>query len=216
MTTTQVSKSVNRTALVRQLLAKQPNKPAHEIASKANVHVSIVYHERKLARQASTGAKLPEVATAKKSVNLSARVRELLEKRPDLSNKQIAFRTKASRALIYEVKAQLRRKAAKLPDVIKTSKQVRVPVFADKPKADWNKPIFQERTAEVKPEVKVAGEIKYSERYTKAVDLIADYKLNFNLGSAVAHVLRANTDNRQADIKAAIWYLSNELVSYEK
>ena len=67
--------------------------------------------------------------------------------------------------------------------------------------------------ADVKPQVKEEIMPRYSEKYTKAVDLIADYKLNFNLGSAVAHIFRANSDNKRADIKAAIWYLSNELLT---
>ena len=131
----------------------------------------------------------------------------MLAKHPELSVKQIAFRAKASKALVYEIKSQLRRKA-KVKEAQEATGQIHVPVM--KLKAN------DKVKAEVKQEVKATTEIKYSERYTKAVDLIADYKLNFNLGSAVAHVLRANTDNRQADIKAAIWYLTNELVSYEK
>ena len=141
--------------------------------------------------------------TTTKKTTKSARIRTLLAKRPDLKAKTIAERVGSDVSMVYEIKKQMREATstgAKLPDIVKN-------VTVGRPRK------AVEVKAEVKPEVKETIIPKYSEKYTKAVDLIAEYKLNFNLGSAVAHILRANSDNKRADIKAAVWYLSNELLS---
>ena len=136
----------------------------------------------------------------KQKINRTARVRQLLANRPDLTPKIIAERAKVNVTVVYEQRKLMRdaqSTGAKLPEVA-----TRVTVGKS-----------TEAKAEAKPQVKEEIMPKYSEKYTKAVDLIADYKLNFNLGSAVAHIFRANSDNKRADIKAAIWYLSNELLT---
>ena len=138
----------------------------------------------------------------KQKVNRTARVRQMLANRPDLKPQVIAERAGVNVTIVYEQRKLMREAnslGAKLPNIVRQS--------------DASKPVFQETKADVKPQVKEEIMPKYSEKYTKAVDLIADYKLNFNLGSAVAHIFRANSDNKRADIKAAIWYLSNELLT---
>jgi len=140
----------------------------------------------------------------KQKINRTARVRQMLATRPDLSPKTIAERAKVNVTIVYEQRKLMRdaqSTGAKLPEVatriaVGKSTEAKAEVKAD-----------------VKPQVKEEIMPKYSEKYTKAVDLIADYKLNFNLGSAVAHIFRANSDNKRADIKAAIWYLTNELLT---
>lgn len=139
--------------------------------------------------------------TTTKRISKTDRVKDLLVKRPDLSVKLIAKRVGVHSTLVYDVRKKMMdaSKGAKLPDIAK-----RITI---------GKSRKVEVKAEVKPQVKEDIIPKYSEKYTKAVDLIGEYKLNFNLGSAVAHIFRANSDNKRADIKAAIWYLSNELLA---
>jgi hypothetical protein len=144
-----------------------------------------------------------------KRITKSDRVRTLLAKRPDLKAKEIAKRVDVDVSLVYELRknfnaAIAQAKGDKLPNIVSNLTQG---------KTKDNVPLFVKKKAEIKPQVNATTEIKYSEKYTKAVDLINDYKLNFNLGSAVAHIFRANSDNKRADIKAAIWYLSNELLT---
>lgn len=140
----------------------------------------------------------------KQKVNRTARVRQMLANRPDLKPQVIAERAGVNVTIVYEQRKLMREAGntgAKLPEVA-----TRVTVGkSTEAKAEVK--------ADVKPQVKEEIMPRYSEKYTKAVDLIADYKLNFNLGSAVAHIFRANSDNKRADIKAAIWYLSNELLT---
>lgn len=134
-----------------------------------------------------------------KKLTKTARIRAMVAKHPNFSAKEIAKRVGADVSLVYEAR-KLEREAlstgAKIPEVAKHQP---------------NK--IQVVKAENTPEVKAITAIKYSDKYTKTVDLIAEYKLNFNLGSAVAHIFRANSDNKQSDIKAAIWYLTNELLT---
>ena len=142
-----------------------------------------------------------------KRINRTARVRQLLANRPDLTPKTIAQRAKVAVTIVYDERKKMREAGslgAKLPEVA-----TRMTVGKSRKAVE----VKAEVKAEVKPEVKETIIPKYSEKYTKAVDLIAEYKLNFNLGSAVAHILRANSDNKRADIKAAVWYLSNELLT---
>jgi len=142
-----------------------------------------------------------------KRINRTERVRQILAKRPDLKPKVVAERAGVNITIVYEERKKMREAqstGAKLPDIVK-----RVTVGRPRKAVE----VKTEVKAEVKPEVKEEILPKYSEKYTKAVDLIAEYKLNFNLGSAVAHILRANSDNKRADIKAAMWYLSNELLT---
>ena len=141
--------------------------------------------------------------TRRKRINKSERVRDLLAKRPDLTPKTIAKRVGVHTTLVYEQRKLMRDAStgAKLPNIVRD-------IAVGK-----STTVKTEVKAEVKPQVKETIIPKYSENYTKAVDLISAYKLNFNLGSAVAHVFRANSDNKRADIKAAIWYLSNELLT---
>ena len=147
-------------------------------------------------------------------VTKSDKVRDILTKSPNSKPKNIAKRLNIDLSLVYQIKKRMREATstgAKLPDIINNI------TVGKARQADKRMPVFIERKAEVKaevkPEVKETIIPKYSEKYTKAVDLIAEYKLNFNLGSAVAHIFRANSDNKRADIKAAIWYLSNELLT---
>lgn len=140
-----------------------------------------------------------------KSISKSAKIRAILAVTPNATAKDIAKKARADVSLVYEVKSQLRKKAstgAKLPNIVRH--YVR--------QSDASKPLFK-TTAEVKSQVNTDTEIKYSEKFTKAVDLINEFKLNYNLGSAVAHALKSNSENKRANINAAIWYLKNELLT---
>jgi len=135
-----------------------------------------------------------------KPLSQSAKIRAILAVTPNAIPKAIAKKARTTVGLVYEVKAQLRRKestGAKLPNIVR--------------QANTSKPVFKPK-AEVEAQVNTDTEIKYSEKFTKVVDLINEYKLNYNLGSAVAHALKSNSDNKRANINAAIWYLKNELL----
>ena len=46
----------------------------------------------------------------------------------------------------------------------------------------------------------------------EAIEVIEDWKLNFNLGNAVKYISRCeHKANKEEDIKKAIWYLEREL-----
>lgn len=52
----------------------------------------------------------------------------------------------------------------------------------------------------------------YKSGRIEAIDVIEDFKLNFNLGNAVKYILRAGKKGcRKEDLKKAIWYLHREL-----
>lgn len=137
-------------------------------------------------------------------------IKRLLDKRPDLTMREIAKRTTADVSLVYEVrknvnKAIAQSKGEKLPNIVSN-------VTTGKSKAKDNVPLFIEKKAEIKPQVNENNSPSPAQIYSKAVDMISVYGLNFNLGSAVAHTLSANKgNNRDADLKAAIWYLEKEL-----
>ena len=136
-----------------------------------------------------------------KPISKSAKIRAILTETPNAMAKAVAKKVRADVSLVYEVKSQLRKQAstgAKLPNIVRQENTVQ--------------PIFKTK-AEVAAQVNTDTEIKYSEKFTKAVDLIAEFKLNYNLGSAVAHALKSNSENKRANINAAIWYLKNELLA---
>jgi hypothetical protein len=136
-----------------------------------------------------------------KPLSQSAKIRAILAVTPNAIPKAIAKKARTTVALVYEVKAQLRRKestGAKLPNIVRQENTVQ--------------PIYKTK-AEVEAQVNTDTEIKYSEKFVKVVDLINEYKLNYNLGSAVAHALNSNSGNKRENIKAAIWYLKNELLT---
>ena len=51
----------------------------------------------------------------------------------------------------------------------------------------------------------------------EAIDVIEDWKLNFNLGNAVKYISRAgHKDNIVQDLKKAMWYLQREIKNLER
>lgn len=139
-----------------------------------------------------------------KPVSQSAKIRAILAVTPNAIPKVVAKKARTKIGLVYEVKAQMRRKESKgasLPNIVRQENTAQ--------------PIYKTK-AEVEAQVNTDTENKYSEKFTKAVDLITEYKLNYNLGSAVAHTLKSNIEDKRANIKAAIWYLNNELLATSK
>ena len=52
----------------------------------------------------------------------------------------------------------------------------------------------------------------YQGNSIEVIDVIEDFNLGFNLGNAIKYILRAGKkDNRQQELKKAIWYLQREL-----
>ena len=128
-------------------------------------------------------------------------VRRLLTNRPDLTPKQIAARTKACVSEVYQQRLKLRAFIDGTLPKVATAKIVeseQIPVFK-------------------KQEVDVTATPTYSEAFTNAVDLIAKHELNFNAGSALAHILKAKGTpiNKIENLHAAIWYLNQELQHFK-
>lgn len=52
----------------------------------------------------------------------------------------------------------------------------------------------------------------YQWQIFEVIDIIDDFKLNFNLGNAVKYLLRADKKgNKVTDLQKAIWYIEREL-----
>lgn len=52
----------------------------------------------------------------------------------------------------------------------------------------------------------------YQGQRFEVIDIIDDFKLNFNLGNAVKYLLRAGKKgNRITDLQKAIWYIQREI-----
>ena len=50
----------------------------------------------------------------------------------------------------------------------------------------------------------------------EVIEVIEDWKLNFNLGNAIKYIGRCeHKNNKKEDIKKAIWYLERELKNNE-
>ena len=57
----------------------------------------------------------------------------------------------------------------------------------------------------------------YNQGKYEAIDVIEDWKLNFNLGNTVKYISRAgHKDNIIQDLKKASWYLNREIERLEK
>ncbi len=51
----------------------------------------------------------------------------------------------------------------------------------------------------------------YAAHTVAPIDLIKDYRLNFNLGNVIKYVARAEEKNGREDLIKAAWYLLDEL-----
>ena len=57
----------------------------------------------------------------------------------------------------------------------------------------------------------------YNQGKYEAIDVIEDWKLNFNLGNTVKYISRAgHKDNIIQDLKKSLWYLNREIERLEK
>ncbi len=55
----------------------------------------------------------------------------------------------------------------------------------------------------------------YQGKNFEVIDIINDYKLNFELGNAIKYILRADKKgNKKQDLEKAIWYLNHELSKF--
>ena len=62
------------------------------------------------------------------------------------------------------------------------------------------------------PTDKVNHPSHYNVGTIEVIEVIEDWKLNFNLGNAIKYIGRCeHKNNKQEDIKKAIWYLEREL-----
>lgn len=52
----------------------------------------------------------------------------------------------------------------------------------------------------------------YNNGKIEAIEVIEDWKLNFNLGNAVKYIARAgHKNNRKEDLEKALWYIKREI-----
>ena len=66
------------------------------------------------------------------------------------------------------------------------------------------------------PTDKVNNPIHYNTGTIEVITVIEDWKLNFNLGNAIKYIGRCeHKNNKEEDIKKAIWYLERELKNNE-
>ena len=66
------------------------------------------------------------------------------------------------------------------------------------------------------PSDNVNNPIHYNTGTIEVITVIEDWKLNFNLGNAIKYIGRCeHKNNKQEDIKKAIWYLERELKNNE-
>lgn len=50
----------------------------------------------------------------------------------------------------------------------------------------------------------------------EVIDIINDYKLNFELGNAIKYILRSDKKgNKKQDLEKAVWYLNHELNKFK-
>ena len=57
----------------------------------------------------------------------------------------------------------------------------------------------------------------YNQGKYEAIDVIEDWKLNFNLGNTIKYISRAgHKDDIIQDLKKSLWYLNREIERLEK
>lgn len=68
-----------------------------------------------------------------------------------------------------------------------------------------------------KPREMVDHPDHYQGKTLEAIDIIEDYDLNFNLGSALKYILRAGKKNEtEQDLQKAIWFIKREAERIKK
>lgn len=56
----------------------------------------------------------------------------------------------------------------------------------------------------------------YQGKTFEVIDIINDYKLNFELGNAIKYILRADKKgNKKQDLQKALWYINRELEKFK-
>lgn len=71
---------------------------------------------------------------------------------------------------------------------------------------------YLNKNNETSPTDNVNNPTHYNTGTIEVIEVIEDWKLNFNLGNAIKYIGRCeHKNNKQEDIKKAIWYLEREL-----
>jgi hypothetical protein len=127
-----------------------------------------------------------------KPITKSAKIRAYIAKHPTATASVVAKSTGADVSLVYEIKKQ-QRKANSTGDTL--------------PK------VAQQTKVETAPTYTIGETNALS--YDAVVDIISDYKLNFNQGSAVAGIFLSNLDmseeEKNDNLQSALWFLRKEL-----
>src|SRR5699024_12349640 len=73
------------------------------------------------------------------------------------------------------------------------------------------------RSSDLKEKEMINHPSHYNQGKYEAIDVIEDWKLNFNLGNTVKYISRAgHKDNIIQDLKKSLWYLQREIDRLEK
>lgn len=132
-----------------------------------------------------------------KPTTKSAKIRAYIAKHPTATVSVVAKSTGADVSLVYEIKKQLRKASSTGDTLPQVAQQTKVEVKAE--------------------EVSL---IDTDSRYHQVVDLISTLNLNFNLGSAIAHLSlvggECDADEKLEELKSAIWYLNKEIRAITK
>jgi len=166
---------------------------------------------------------------AKKKVNKSAQVRELLKK--DFTADTIVKKVGCTKALVYQIHRKMREESDKKVgdkyldtmtkhlEVTKSAMMhaLQEPLYAEK--TNISELLAQAEPFPVEPPYFVISDPINPDHYKRngieAVDVIEAFDLNYRLGNVIKYVLRHVGKNGLEDLKKARWYLDREISHYE-
>jgi len=122
-------------------------------------------------------------------VSKSDKIRAYIAKHPTATASVVAKKTDSDVSLVYTIKKQ-QRKASSTGDTLPQVAQ------------------------QTKVEAQHTEETVRQSRYSDVVDLIRVLNLNFNLGSALAHICilagECTTEEKIEELESALWYIKKE------
>jgi hypothetical protein len=140
---------------------------------------------------------------AKKKMNKSAQVRELLQS-DAMSPERIAKKVGCTKALVHQIHKKMREE----------SDQKVMDEVVQKKLSEWRDPLFKVGGNPV-PEFLKPDAINpdhYKQHGIETIDIIEAWDLNYRLGNVVKYISRANhKGNYLEDLKKARWYLNREI-----
>jgi len=144
---------------------------------------------------------------AKKKVNKSAQVRELLKK--DFTADTIVKKVGCTKALVYQIYRKMREESdKKVEDKYLDTMTKHVEVTKSAMMHALQEPLYAVISDPINPD-------HYKRNGIEAVDVIEAFDLNYRLGNVIKYVLRHVGKNGLEDLKKARWYLDREISKHE-